>query len=287
MEGLSVFTADFDKTTISKVARTVTADGYFFHPGALDEGFIALMLEQFGPNRAPINHNGLSTVCFGRQFFLNQVLGQSKAAYDLITSDRLLDIAEAILGKNIRLTAKRYYTTREGHQMQWHRDNKSAPNQTLPLNGIIIIFYLTDVTEGAFQVVRGSDRLDLDRVDADFPADHVESNYGDRIATLPGKKGACVIYKLQMIHRAKPFVGLDYDRSSLFISIVAEPTVAEALLVNTSFLDNLNHRRRFFLGFGKRDVVPVFPHTDVTTMDDQMTRSVFAAVQAYKQKIGI
>ena len=281
-----MFTETFTQFSLSQIADSVASGGYFFHPGTLDRAFIARMLEQFGPNRAPINHNGLSTVCFGRQFFLNQILGQSKAAYDLVTSDRLLDIAETILGKNIRLTAKRYYTTREGVSMQWHRDNKGAPNQTQQLNGIIFIYYLTDVTEGAFQVVRGSDRLELDRIDADFPAGHVEERYGDRIATLPGPAGSCVIYKLQMIHRAKPFAGIDYSRSSLFIQVTAEPTVAEPVLINTSFIDNLDERRRFFLGFGKREICRQWPYTGVDTMDDQTTRAVFTAIQYYKEKIG-
>ncbi|MCW5773475.1 MAG: phytanoyl-CoA dioxygenase family protein [Rhodospirillaceae bacterium] len=265
-----------------EIAAAIRDRGFYFHPAALSAGHVRRILNEIGPDRVTINQDGIATVRYGRQFFLNQVLGRSKAAYDLITSDRMMDLAEAALGPHFRLTAKRYYTTHDGMRMQWHRDNKSAANEVEPRDGIICIFYLTDADEGAFQFVRGSHRFDLDRASPDFAEDDIAARYGDRIETLRGPAGACVMCSLQTIHRAEPIVTDGLGRTSLLFEIGGASASAEAVLVNTSFVDNLDDRRLHYLGFGNRNLKTDFPTTDVSTLDDRASNAALLALEAHR-----
>ena len=171
--------------------------------------------------------------------------------------------------------------------MAWHRDNKDDPERTIQVEGLIWIFYLTDVTEGAFQFIEGSHAGESGNDQANFTDEYIDRAYRDRIITCEAPRGFGIVYNIRMIHRAKPFAGIDYQRSSLFFGQMAEPTLAEPVLVNTSFIDNLDERRKYYLGFGKREIAPAFPSTSVTTMDDQTTTRVLSEITQYAERIGV
>lgn len=280
-----MFEVGFASIPAARIAASIMDEGYFFRPAAVEAGHVRKIRDEVGPDRIAINHNGLATVGMGPQFFLNQVLGRSKAAYDLITSDAILDIAEAALGPQFRLVNKRYYTTGDGMRMQWHRDNKSPFDRVEPRRGLLCMLYLTDVEHGAFQFVRGSHGDEPEREDPDFADDHVARRYGGRVETLPGPAGSLVFCRLETIHRAAPMPAGAAARSTLLIQIDAEPTMAEAVLINTSFVDRLDDRRRYFLGFGKREIKPDFPRTDLTTLDAASAETVFAQVAAHRRGV--
>ncbi|PDT69218.1 hypothetical protein CO683_14740 [Bradyrhizobium ottawaense] len=282
-----MFAKEFAGISTSTIVDEIGRKGYFKHTAAIDHSAVDAMVHEFGPNRVAVNHHGISPVCFGRTWYLNQVLAQSKLAFDLITSDKVLDIGEGVLGEEFRLTTKRYYTTREGARMAWHRDNKDDPERTSPLNGLIFIFYLTDVTEGAFQFVEGSHLFDAGTDKANFSDEYIAEKFADKIITYTAPRGAFIVYDIRTIHRAKPFSGIDYERSSLFFGMMSEPTLSEPVLINTSFFDSLDDRRKYYLGFGKREIAPAFPTTSVKTMDDQNTAKVLQEVSDYGRSIGI
>jgi len=279
-----VFTSEFASVSPAEIAEQIKNTGFYLHPTALDPKFIDAMMAEFGPNRVAVNEHGIFPVCFGRTWYLNQVLARSKHCFDLVTSNKILDIGEQTLGHDFRLVTKRYYTTREGAKMAWHRDNKSAPHEVIKAHGLIFIFYMTDVTHGAFQFIRGSHDRD-EATQIEFPDEYVARTYPADIVTYQAPRGAFIVYDIRTIHRAEPFAGIDYERSSLFMGMMAEPTKAEPVLINTSFFDKVDDRLIKYLGFGKKELARPFPATVVKDMDDQTTLKVKAEVDAWQDEI--
>ena len=102
-----------------------------------------------------INENKPSGVySSGRYYFVNLLL-ISQSFYDYLTSNVVKNICSRYFGNSFRLKALRYYETIGRFHMRWHTDNKTDRSHA-EIPGLIFIFYVSDVEDGEFQYVEGS-----------------------------------------------------------------------------------------------------------------------------------
>src|SRR5262249_55143610 len=150
-----------------------------------------------------LNRNWISPVYTRDQLFLCHMFAVSRSFIKFSTHTRFFQLFDQILGSSYRLKNHRYYETYGGHHMQWHTDNK-RDGVFAHIPGLIIIAYISDVEDGEFQFVRGSQKWSGEKGYSDYTDQFVEQNCHQDILSFNGPRGTLIIYDTRCIHRAKP-----------------------------------------------------------------------------------
>ncbi|RUT07168.1 hypothetical protein DSM106972_024290 [Dulcicalothrix desertica PCC 7102] len=270
-----MFDSNFINYNTDQIVNDLKIKGYFVFEQALNEEYVDELLREIDFEKLLVNTNDVGVVIASDIKFLTHCLANSKKAYDIITSRKVLDICKKYFNEDYKLTNHRVYkTTKKGH-MPWHTDNNLQYEKQLSakhnMPGLLFLFYLSDVTTNAFQLVKNSQTWSRQYQHEIYLSDSfIENNYSQDILTLPMKKGSVVICDIHTVHRAEPFKDKDYTRYTLLFQVdqVGSEYVGhgEKNLVNTEYLDNLTPELIDYLGFGFKRDYPAFPNSSIATM---------------------
>lgn len=265
LEGISCF----------EIVNTVKTDGYFFAEHVLAEQEVEQLLAEVDFEQILVNTNDVGAVISGTQKFLTHCLAKSKKAYDLITSQTVLDICNAYFTERYQLTNHRFCQTRKTFHMPWHTDNNLQQGGQLcgkhQMPGLLFLFYLSDENVSPFQYIRNSHTWSQKYDQEIYLSDcWVDTHHREDILTFKMPKGSLIICDIHGIHRAAPFCDPDHVRNILLFQVdqVGDGYAGhgEQNLINTEFIDNLSEDLLSYLGFGAKRSYPAFPSSSVATM---------------------
>ena len=212
-------------------------------------------LNLWSPN---FNTNEINPTRTFNGWYHSMAMARSKTVFDIISSDIILNVCRNYIGKNFRLKAHRVYSIYSGAKMPWHSDNKVGGKKH-KYNGLIFIFYLKDVVKGQFQAIKDSEKFskifDTPKIDEKI----IENKYNDMIVDFKMPAGSMIVYNDKTIHRAKPYFDPFWYRTSLFIQIDENMDNSEKIILNPSFLKNLDEEKKMYFGFGKKNDAPHEP----------------------------
>jgi ectoine hydroxylase-related dioxygenase (phytanoyl-CoA dioxygenase family) len=267
-----IFTENFFSIKNEKIIESLSTDGYFAIEEALTEDFIDNIEKDVANHRFLTNSNILSGSYTNSQYFLVNMLACSRVFYEYCTNNKVLDICEKLIGDEFRLKALRYYESYSNTRMQWHTDSKTSAGFA-PIPGLIFIAYITDVFDGEFQYVRGSHKWSSSMMQNDF----LEDFNSEQIQSFRMPKRSIIVYNTHGIHRAKPAETSSFIRKSLFFQVDGNNN-SEPLLINPSFITNLDERIKMYLGFSREASNTPFPHTDETTIPNFELKNLISKV---------
>ena len=270
-----MFNFDFQNFSTAEIVNDVKTKGYFVFEQALTEQYVEELLQQIDFEQILLNTNDVGVVIASDIKFLTHCLANSKKAYDVITSRKVLDICQQYFTNSYKLTNHRVYkNTKKGH-MPWHTDNNLQSGKQLSgkhnMPGLLFLFYLSDVTTNAFQLIKNSQTWSREYQHEIYLSDgFIENNYSQDVLTLPMKKGSVIVCDIHTIHRAEPFQDKDYTRYTLLFQVdqVGSKYIGhgEKNLVNTEYLENISPEIMDYLGFGFKRDYPAFPNSSIATM---------------------
>lgn len=258
-----------------ETANAVREHGFYYSPSALSEQYVDQMLADVNFDQLLLNHNDVGVVTSGTQKFLTHCLAKSKRAYDLITSQQVLDICNAYFSDKYRLTNHRFCQTRSTFHMPWHTDNNLQLGSQLSgkhnMPGLLFLFYLSEQNQSPFQYIKDSQRWSHQYDDQIYLGDQwVEEKYRSEVLTFNLTKGSLIICDTHGIHRAAPFCDREHVRNILLFQVdqVGDQYTGhgEQNLVNAEFIDHLSPEISDYLGFGARRDYPAFPNSSAATM---------------------
>ena len=264
---MKIFSDDFQKTKLDVILNGIEKDGFYFCKSAINSDLINQIEIDVSKNRFSINKNWISGVYTKNQYFLTNILGCSKSFFDLVTEKKVFEICnEYMKGSDYRLKAVRYYETYGRHKMLWHTDNKvDRKFQEIP--GLIFIAYMSDVNDGEFLYIKNSHKFSAESKINNYDNEFINKNFSKDIVSFPGSKGDLIIYNTYGIHRAKPIQkNKNFVRKSLFFQIDNGKEHGEPILLNTSYLTNIDKQISNFLGFGSNPDSKLYPNTDIQTL---------------------
>lgn len=260
-----LFADDFGAIAPARIADDLARDGYHFTQAGLAPGFMDALEADVRPHRFSINSNWAHGVYFNRQYYLTHMLACSQNFFDLVTSPLVMRVCEAALGPRFRLKAMRYYETYGWHQMQWHTDNKIG-RAKVDVPGLIFVAYLSDVADGELQYVRGSHVWSGADAYADYSESFIDRQHGQDVLSLKGPRGSIAVYNSYGIHRARPCRQRRFVRKSLFFQVDSDMASAEPLMLNPSFVHDVDPRILAYLGFGAPTENTVYPASGLATL---------------------
>lgn len=272
-----VFSEKFLNIDSSEIVEAINSVGYFTCEGALSSEFLSDIENDVEINRFSINKNQISGVYSENQYFLTNMLACSKAFFDYCTHEKVLNVCQEFMGDFFRLKAHRYYETYGNMRMAWHTDSKSSKGFD-PITGLIFIAYVSDVNDGEFQYIQGSHEYSRNTGINDF-SESLISGLQDKIVSFKMPKGSVIVYNTHGIHRAKPVYSSDFVRKSLFFQVDSNDK-SEPILVNTSYISNIDDKLKMYLGFGRDGCNVPFPQTDLSTLPQSELVNLFSISRA-------
>ncbi len=272
-----MYNSAFQNLTTDQIVDSLKQNGFFVFEQALTEQYINELLKEVNFNQVLVNTNDVGVVIAKHQKFLTHCLAQSKKAYDLITSPRILDICQHYFEDRYVLINHRIYQTQKISHMPWHTDNNQQIGRQLERKhnkpGLLFLFYLSDVTKNPFQLLNNSHLWSHQHEHEIYFSDQfIEEKHKKCIRTFKLKKGSLILCNIHAIHRAEPFKDKNYTRSTLLFQVdQVGQTIGhgEKNLVNTEFIDHLTPELISYLGFGYKTDYPAFPNTSISTMKIQ------------------
>ncbi|WP_440613925.1 phytanoyl-CoA dioxygenase family protein [Candidatus Pelagibacter sp. HIMB1748] len=260
-----IFNLEFEKINIENIINNLNKKGYFSFNNAVNLDTLNSIENETSKSKLNLNVNKISGVYNENQFFLTNVLAQSKTCYNYITSNLVTDISEKFLGEKFKISSLRYYETYGNHYMQWHTDNKSGTEFRQDL-GIIFILYISDVYDGQFQYIEGSHNWSEFEGKNNYNDEFIEKNYKEKIIDFKGPRGTLIIYNTRGIHRAKIVKDKNFIRKSLFFQVGNNLKGGAPIIINASYLKNINDKLKMFLGFGEDNNNIIYPKTSLNTL---------------------
>ncbi len=191
-------------------------------------------------------------------WYHSMAMAKSNTVYDIITSDFILDVCRKYFEKNFRLKSHRVYSIYSGASMPWHSDNKNGGKKH-DYKGLIFIFYLKDVYKGQFQAIKDSEKFSEKFPSPKIDKKLIEREYSNQIVNFKLPAGSLIVYNDKTIHRAKPYFDPFWYRTSLFIQIDQNMENSEKIILNPSFIKNIDEEKKMFLGFGRKNDAPHEP----------------------------
>lgn len=267
---MQIFSEKFLNIDQSEIIFQINSNGYFAFEEALTPEFIENIEKDVKKSRFHINKNQISGAYTDSQYFLTNMLACSKVFFDYCTHQKVLSVCQKFMGDFFRLKALRYYETYGNMKMAWHTDNKNSQGFD-PATGLIFIVYISNVEDGEFQYIKGSHEYSKNLGINDFN-ENFTSNFQDKIISFKMKKGSIIIYNTHGIHRAKPANDSNFIRKSLFFQ-VDNNDKSEPILINTSYLNNVDDTLKMYLGFGREANNIPFPETNISTIPEQKLRN--------------
>lgn len=270
-----MFNPNFKKISPDEIVNELKTKGCFVFEGALTEQYVDELLQEVDFEQVLVNTNDVGVVIAKTQKFLTHCLAISKKAYDIITSQKVLDICSDYLNDSYKITNHRIYQTAKTSHMPWHTDNNRQVGKQLDskhdMPGLLFLIYLSDVTHNPFQIVKYSHNWSHKYSHEIYFSDSfIEENHQKDVMEFPMKKGTIFICNIHTVHRAKPFIDKNYTRKTLLFQVdrVGTENVGhgEKNIINTEFIDNPSQELMDYLGFGFKRDYPAFPSTSIATM---------------------
>lgn len=270
-----MYPLQFNHVSVSEIIASVEREGYYFLEDALTEQYVDQLLKEVNFDNILVNYNDVGVVISGTQRFLTHCLAKSKSAYDLITSQKVLDICDAYFTERYQLTNHRFCQTRKTFHMPWHTDNNLQTGSQLSgkhqMPGLLFLFYLSDQNSSPFQYIEDSHTWSQQYNHEVYLSDRwVDIHYKEEVLNFKMPKGSLIVCNIHGVHRAAPFYDSDHIRNILIFQVdqVGEGYVGhgEQNLVNTEYIDNPSAALFDYLGFGVRRDYPAFPSSSAATM---------------------
>jgi Phytanoyl-CoA dioxygenase (PhyH) len=237
-------------TSLDEIVKKLDSDGFVLIPRFLSPEQIASLKEVLS-NTHRINSNELSPVYVHDAVFFSNAAAYSKTTFDILTSPAVRQLAEAYLGKNIRLKCHRVYSTWRYYKFPWHTDNKVDANKT-PVKGLAFIIYLIDTDNGATQFAPGSHKVSHQYTASNFTDAFIQKTWGNKLTVAAGKAGDLVLADIRTVHRGSYWIGRPRKRVSLWFEIDANSDETERLVINPAFLPpHPSQELLDFLGVGR------------------------------------
>ena len=191
-------------------------------------------------------------------WYHSMAMAKSNTVYDIVTSDFILDICRNYFEDDFRLKSHRVYSIYSGASIPWHSDNKIGAKKH-NYKGLVFIFYLKDVFKGQFQAIKNSEKFSKKFPNPKIDQNLIERDYSNQVVDFKLPAGSFIVYNDKTIHRAKPYFDPFWYRTSLFIQIDQNMDNSEKIILNPSFIKNIDDEKKMFLGFGKKNDAPHEP----------------------------
>lgn len=255
-----IFSSNLLKISPDEIVSEINKNGVFYCEAALTKEFLETLESDVESHKFNINENKPSGIYTLGQYYFVNLLSISQVFYDYLTSDLIKNTCSDFLGKNFRLKALRYYETYGRYHMQWHTDNKTD-RALADIPGLIFIFYISDVSDGEFQYIQGSQDLSSHSSYNDYSDEFIAKNFADKVLSFKGPRGSLIIYNTYGIHRAKPSYDSRLVRKSVFFQVDKDISNSEPIMLNTAFHKNKDPWVDQFLGIGLQQSYGGFPET--------------------------
>lgn len=263
-----MYTESFKKIDSKIISNHIKENGYFFYKEALDKKFISKILNEANLKNQ-INFNDNLPVDFFGQKFNTSILATSLSCYNLITDEKVRNIAKLVLGENFRLKAQRYYESGYKYRLKWHTDNKTVSGGMTDSNGIVFIYYLCDTFDGQLEAIEGSHKFSRSTKKNNFTDDEINKKYSKNLRSFTGTAGSLIITHTHLIHGTKEIKDKNFRRKSIFFQIDDDLGNAEKKYINPTFIVNRSNEILDFLGVGMPDNYRCVPQSNIRTASNK------------------
>ena len=268
------FSQDFLNISSKEISKEISTNSFFYKKSILDEKIINNIISETELFNVKFNSLDISSVHDIDGYYMSNGLGKSKSLFNLLTSDKIIDISKEYLGEKFRLKCHRVYSVGSGIKNPWHTDDKKYGRKNENIKGLVFIIYLNDVFEGEFQAIKKSHLFSRDFKYPNFDTHYIEK-YKDSIVSFKMPKGSLVIFDNKTIHRAKPYLNFLWRRKSLFFQIDNEIEDGEKIIVKTEFIKDLSYNQNMLLGMGMPSNMPHEPSkTAISTLNFKIIYSL-------------
>ena len=274
-EDENMYSSQFLDTENEIILEEIKNKGIYTCEAAITAAFTNRLLNNINFKNILLNENDTGVVTLNDHKFLSHCLATSEEVYKIITSDKVLEICDKYFTKKYRLVNHRVYQTNKKQHLPWHSDNNKHSGTEYDgkhsMPGLLFMFYLTDVSQNAFQFIEGSHKVSKNYTDQRFlSTKYVEDNYSKDVRTFKMSKGSFLLCDTHGLHRAEPFNDERYSRTTLLFQVDEvgddlEPH-GEKNLLNAAYLKNLSPQLMQYLGFGYDKSYPAFPNSSLGTL---------------------
>lgn len=272
----------FQAVAEDEIMDALVHDGYFALERAVPSEAVEQILSDVRHLRFEVNRNAAPNVRTPYQTFNTHYLAASKTAFDLITCSKFTNLCALALGPVFRLMGTRIYESRfHGGVSQnnvFHTDLE-MPRKT-DFDGLSFMIYLTDVTDGEFQFIRGSHRLGLNGAGTPENDERILRDHPDDIVSFRMPRGSIIIYHNRGLHRAKP-TKAQGRRQSLLMQVNRDATSGAPIVVDIGFLAGLSEGAKTLLGYGVPPIIQHWPNTSHLSLnlktDPELTQALAEA----------
>ena len=190
-----MFDTFFNNTSTNTIVSEIKSKGYYAFEKAIEEKYVDHLLSEIDFDSISLNSNDVGVVNANNIKFLTHCLASSKSTFDIITSDKVLDICKSYFTDTFNLVNHRIYKTCKSSHMPWHTDNNRQVGNKLSekheMPGLLFLFYLSDVDKNAFQFIDGSHKFSKKYSKEVYLSDkYIQSAYKKHILTFYMKKGS-------------------------------------------------------------------------------------------------
>ena len=263
----AVFSREFLDLPATELVEALRTVGYVAIEQALNPTVADTILADVDDLVFEINRNAAPNVMAGVQTYANHVFARSRAAFDLVVSERVLGVLREGLGDSFRMVGKRVYQTAADHYMPFHSDVGKPCADPRRLDGIVFIFYLNDVFQGEWEIIEGSHLWGERTVGSRADDEALLARPDVSVRGLKMPKGSLVVYNARLLHRARRFKDKAWRRRSFFFQTNRDAKGGEPMLVDASFIQpGLSPEARMLLGFGSPSTVPSYPTSSAQTL---------------------
>ena len=249
----------FNKSlNVNEIVESIKKNTFFSQKNVLSNQDVKDIHEELNLWNLNLNKNQINPTKTFNGWYHSMAMARSKKVYEIVESDFILNTCEEYFKKSFRLKAHRVYSVSSGARMPWHSDDKSSFKKH-DYEGLIFIFYLKDVYKGQFQIIKDSENFSKKFPEAKIDERIIDRDYKDQIIDFKMPEGSMVIYNDKAIHRAKPYFDPFWYRTSLFIQVDTNIDNGERIIINPSFVKNINQKKLDYFGFGKNSDLPHEP----------------------------
>ena len=213
------------------------------------------------------NNNELKPTIQGFNIYNKHAIAISEAAFNVVTSNWVIDISEKFLGTRPILKCSRSYSVSKFDQsFRWHTDNKSNDEITDKSRGIVFILFLEDDPDGSFALVEGFKNPPNSK--CKNPTFNEIEAWKDKnlIKNFYAKRGDLLAFSQDMFHEHINYKNI--DKNAFWFQVIGfDEGIGERILINSSFLnDNFDKKKMDFISSTNRRNEFSFPITTIKSM---------------------
>jgi Phytanoyl-CoA dioxygenase (PhyH) len=259
----------YDHAEVDRVVDELKVDGISVLPALLNEDQLNGMKRAFATQLGRLRWNNFDGYQKTEPYrhMVEDVLLLDQGFVDVAIHPFVKQVLNRYLGQRYELTEakgwKSLATKRDFHG--WHGDAwyDQTASRLIPKE-VKLAMYLTDVTSGAFNFIKGSHRKQHPRVVRSNELKDVEQT---QIVELMGKAGTAFLFDTSGIHRQgvpmlQPRQAIFYNYHDPDVPLQEEDVTYyryHPLLLNAAFLGDLSAEDQRILGFGnKTNFLPAF-----------------------------